>query len=491
MKGEVDAESDDERNVPNEEDEIFSENDAAEFGLPQSTIGSTRPSGIDDEDDFLIDDLTSDEELEESEVSNESDHDDDMAFLKDILPEATEQEKTDDNTNLGSRTPSSKLPYTFPIPRTHAEFLDILGKVSVEDTPIVVQRIRARYHAGLHEENKTLLSDFACVLIDHIIHLANQQPATPLAIIETIIRHIHSLSKTYSIAVATHFRKHLKDLHVSKEMSPGALAILTAIGSIYPTSDHFHQVVTPAATLIACWLGLSFPSSATDIATGAFLGALLVKYINLSKRYYPEIIRYSALCLKSEHATPELINAHAKNILDFANLWQGTPAFIEIFAPLIPLLQSAHQTSAVTQLQIRLQQAKISRRPQLLHYHRPRAIRTAIVRSLTFSSYKNNQLISLQPKFEDDSFNPNKDYDPDRERTEAKRLKAEYKKEKKGAMRELRKDANFIAREKLRNKKEKDRAYEEKFRKLVKEIQNEEGREKNAYEREKRNKKRR
>jgi len=35
----------------------------------------------------------------------------------------------------------------------------------------------------------------------------------------------------------------------------------------------------------------------------------------------------------------------------------------------------------------------------------------------------------------------------------------------------LRKDANFIARETLKEKKEKDKAYETKYRRLVAEIQ--------------------
>lgn len=52
-------------------------------------------------------------------------------------------------------------------------------------------------------------------------------------------------------------------------------------------------------------------------------------------------------------------------------------------------------------------------------------------------------------------------------------------------MRELRKDANFMAREGLREKKEKDQQYEKKFKRLVAEIQGEEGREGKGYEREK------
>lgn len=89
------------------------------------------------------------------------------------------------------------------------------------------------------------------------------------------------------------------------------------------------------------------------------------------------------------------------------------------------------------------------------------------------------------PKFEE-SYHPDKHYDPDRDRSELSKLKAEHKREKKGALRELRKDAHFIAREQLKEKKERDEQYEKKYKRLVAEIQGEEGREANAYEREKR-----
>jgi nucleolar protein 14 len=56
-------------------------------------------------------------------------------------------------------------------------------------------------------------------------------------------------------------------------------------------------------------------------------------------------------------------------------------------------------------------------------------------------------------------------------------------------MRELRKDASFIARETLREKKEKDKAYNEKYRRIVAQIQGEEGYAANQYEREKKKRK--
>lgn len=88
------------------------------------------------------------------------------------------------------------------------------------------------------------------------------------------------------------------------------------------------------------------------------------------------------------------------------------------------------------------------------------------------------------PKFEE-NFNPNRHYDPDKERTESAKLKKEHKREKKGAIRELRKDANILAVQSLKEKKERDAAYEKKYKRLVAEIQGEEGRESKQYEREK------
>lgn len=114
-----------------------------------------------------------------------------------------------------------------------------------------------------------------------------------------------------------------------------------------------------------------------------------------------------------------------------------------------------------------LKSSRLARRPLALHNHRPLAIKTSI------------------PKFEE-SYNPERHYDPDSERAAASKLKAEYKKERKGALRELRKDASFMAREGLKQKRERDAEYERKYKRLVAEIQGEEGREANEYEREKR-----
>lgn len=497
MRGEPESEEEDEpkdkkkKGAQEEEDEDEDadmesiHDDAAEFGLSVAppTAQGTRPEGVDDEDDFLMDDdlIASDSEADLSEESeDEAEFDDTMAadeedeFLKDVLEKKpVEQKKAVNNVLTISAEPSSKLAYTYPCPRNHEELLKIYEPLAPKDMVVVTQRIRALYHAGLRAENKEKLADFGGALVDHIKYLADNKPATDLTVIETLTRHIHSLARSYPVQIATRFRVHLKRIQEANDPTPGDLILFTAISTVFPTSDKFSPVVTPAITIMARFLGLHTPSSTKDVATGAYLGALChQRYFSLSKRYMPELIRYTTLCLTSPHTNPDLTKAHTKNLLALADFWTTTPAFTEIFTPLLAPLTTARQTHAVQRLKVLLSAARQRRRPQELHHHRPLPIKSQI------------------PKFEE-SFDPNKHYDPDKERAEAAKLAKEYKREKKGALRELRKDANFIAREKLREKKEKDRKYEEKYRRLVAEIQGEEGREANAYEREKRARKRR
>ncbi|OJD32908.1 uncharacterized protein BKCO1_3500083 [Diplodia corticola] len=490
MRGEEDS-SDEETEqpkdnvVPQGDEDIF--DDAAEFGF-QDVQANLRPPGIDDEDDFVIDDdlVASGSEIDEGDVPsgseaessdedgepqiNEEEEEDE--FVRGILGKSDEQKAQEkaQNERKALETQASKLSYTYPCPQSHEELVDVLKGVSVADTPIVVQRIRALYHPQLSAENKEKMANFCGALVDHISYLALQKPAPSLATVETLIRHLHSLSRTFPLDVAKAFRRHLEQMLGASTISPGDLVIFTAIGTIYPTSDHFHQVVTPAITIMARWLGLTTPQTPQELVTGAYVGTLCLKYQALSKRYIPELVRFTTLALKHRSTPPDIISVHLNNLTTMADSWSTTPAFTEIFTPTaLAAVQSLGKPGrrAAQHLSIQLSNARQRRRPQELHHWRPQPIKSSV------------------PKFED-GFNPDKHYDPDMERREAAKLKAEYRREKKGAMRELRKDASFIGREKLREKKERDAAYEAKYKRLVAEIQGEEGAEKNAYEREKR-----
>ncbi|KAJ4268258.1 nucleolar complex protein 14 [Fusarium torreyae] len=553
MRGESVSDSEDDE-VDNkgrkpEQDEMDLD-DEEDFGLGDGI--RARPTatelGFDDEDDFIIDDdlvasgsdvepLDSDEEsdMEGSDEEAEEEEDD---FTKGLLNEEESRNPVFDADSTTKASAIQKgdeqgLPYTFECPQTCDELQATLAPYPAKTFPTIVQRIRALYHPKLSSKNKEKLGNFAAALVDYVGLPWDLATSPPFTVLESIVRHIHSLAKMFPIEISKQFRQNLEEMGESRPLTlgPGDLILLSAVGTIFPTSDHFHQVVTPAVLTITRYLGQRVPQNLAHYAIGTYLSILAISYQKLAKRYVPEAINFSlntlsALapvaaskqlgrfplhnppagirteaagktklrklnfsdCIDQESKKAE-VTARKVAILDTtaqlleaaADTWTGKNAFLETFDQVANVLKHLGSKACRSQLPAALNErieklqakfdrmlkvAQLSRRTVELHHHRPLAIKTYV------------------PKFEE-TFDPDKHYDPDRERAELAKLRKEHKKERKGALRELRKDANFMAREKLRLKKAKDEAYEKKYKRLVAEIQSEEGREANIYEREK------
>lgn len=79
---------------------------------------------------------------------------------------------------------------------------------------------------------------------------------------------------------------------------------------------------------------------------------------------------------------------------------------------------------------------------------------------------KPTPLKSFNPKYEE-KFDPTASYDPDKERVHMQKLKAQLKKEQKGAMRELKKDAAFIQAEKEKKRREQKAEVADRLKRAV------------------------
>jgi nucleolar protein 14 len=544
MKGEADSSDEEDEEVeaepgPDEDVEI---DDAEAFGLSlPETEPQQRPElDVEDEDEFVIDDdliasdsdadMASESEEESASENEESEDDGEDDFINGlVLP----KEATSTTKAAAPLPTSANLAYTFPCPQTHDELLAITKDVPATDLPTIVQRIRALYHKGLAEGNQTKLDVFAGILTKHISYLTDRNPDIPFSVLESLIRHLHSMAKSSPESVSAPFRSQLEEIATARPLQLGAgdLVILTAVSTIFPTSDHFHSVVTPAMLTIARYLGQSNVQSLHDLGIGAYCCSLALRYQRLAGRYVPEVINYitngiailsptpvpehdkggsplnvpirlptTSLRLKttSSERLPEKVsfkalvmtnpnNTDASHItallstfirltLPSATLWCSKSALPEIIHPLITILTHLSTQLALPSALRKLTKQTLTtlldlsststsqRKPLLLHNHRPLPIK---------ASY---------PSFID-NYNPARHYDPDAQRSSLNKLKSEHRKEKKGAMRELRKDANFMAREQLREKKSRDEAYERKYRRIVSEIQGEEGRESKNYDR--------
>ncbi|KAF8738680.1 hypothetical protein AX14_010609 [Amanita brunnescens Koide BX004] len=486
-----------------------------------------------------------DEESEDEARGEEGEQEELVATFKSKKGHGKAKEKPNSTSN-------QELPYTFSCPETHDDFLEIIEDVRDSDVPIVVQRIRTLHHTSLAPENKFKLQALTAVLLDHILHITGS-PSPRFSLVSGLLPHLASLTKAYPVRSAEYFikklvlmQKNLKHglsrgpLNSESKTWPGPseLTLLRVIGALWPTSDLNHVVISPARILMGSYLGLCRVRSFADLASGLFLCTLLLQYESLSKRFVPEAINFAVNAVvhlapqgyesastlpgffpapdfrsdlheklrirtSDEVVTPGKANllallvtreppeqdkmdllALALNILGrYADMYKALEGFIELYEPILEIIQRIRKPKVLEGLQSHIESlqnmlgrllkfARQSRQPLQLQSHKPIPIPTYI------------------PKFEVSSSSYMRNKDPDRERNEAAKLRRQYKQERKGAIRELRKDARFLAGVALQKQVEKDRVYNERMKRVFGSLEGERAEEK-AIEKQKMKEKRR
>ncbi|KAF8914317.1 nucleolar protein 14 [Gymnopilus junonius] len=529
-------------------DDDFSEypEDFNELGAGLEARGNLSKEEEDGEQESSEEDTSGDdgvsEEFDESEEGEEGEHDQLVALS--VLSKSKSK---------GKKCAKQELPFIFPCPANHGEFLDIIEDVDEEDVPTVVQRIRALYHTSLAADNKFKLQTLATVLIDHVLYAAS--PPTPdLGLITALFPQLLALTKAYPIPIAQHFNAKLNLMHknLKRGLSRGSLdqeartwpgiaelSLLRTIGLIWPTSDLNHSVVSPTRVLLAAYLGLGRVRSLRDIASGLFLCTLFLQFELLSKRLVPEAINFLVNAIlhlaphkydevsslpgsfpspdfRSEACQPLSMNTKAKKNLivqkaklmeligadntneqakadllslafdllgQFSDLYKGIEGFIELYEPILEILEHIESKHLFDGHKTQLSRLNDSLRRLLKFSHQART-------PLRLQAHKPIPIPTYIPKFETTTSNYLRRQDPDHEKNQAAKLRNQYKQEKKGAIRELRKDARFLASVEQKRQIDKDKAYNERMRRVFGSIEGERAEEK-AMEREKAKEKRR
>ncbi|TYJ55430.1 hypothetical protein B9479_003933 [Cryptococcus floricola] len=512
-------------------------------GEGSGSEGSQSDGGLEEddseEDDDLEDELDgSDIAMEEAGSESESGSGDESGVLS---------SKQKARIPKVRRAPAKieEIPYTFKCPQSIEEFEDILAPLKDDALPIVVQRIQSLHHPSLAEGNKEKLQNFLGVLIDYILIFASE-PLPTLRQVEALAPHITYLIKLNPMSAAGHFVNKLNVMqkNLARGLAQGStraqartfpglpeLSLLRLVGLSWSTSDFSHPVVAPAVLLMGQYISQSRVRKLSDVASGLFVCSLLVQFEARSKRVLPEVVNFVAstilmllprkkasisvqtypditvpslsLYIKESPSdsltTPvnivpiigstgsedgaelelqkcSLLLVALRLVDKLASLYIGTPAFTELMAPVKQVLEGSRTSTlpdglkgvhkeTLKTLSRTVTNSLVSRRPLALQAHKPIPI------------------ASHTPKFEE-NYAIGHHYDPDVERNASAKLKALYKKEQKGAMRELRKDNKFLAGEKAREQKAKDEDYNARMRKQEGSITAERAEEK-AMEREK------
>ena len=103
-----------------------------------------------DEEDSEDEDGGDEDDGKSEESDEESDEESEVEGEHEELVKSTKVDKGKGRVKPKSR----ELPFTFPCPETHEEFLEIIEDIEDKDLPMVLQRMRALYHTSLAPENK-------------------------------------------------------------------------------------------------------------------------------------------------------------------------------------------------------------------------------------------------------------------------------------------------------------------------------------------------
>ncbi|CAK7897716.1 nucleolar complex protein 14 [[Candida] anglica] len=488
--------------------------------------------------------------LDESRATEGDDLDDDFWRGSDdeegenVEGSGSEEENSsgseDEETSATSGRPSSRKQISVSMPSTYEEFATSLETVEPKKQSAYVDKIIEVYQPRLASGNKEKMGVFIGILFEHVLKLSDEQNEEHKIIIESFVKKLKKLAEKYNEPLVATIREKILEIQeriISNEVQVSDLVFYTLVGYLFSTSDHYHLVVTPTLILMNETLtNIQYNKDITfeQVCQGIFISDVLINYTNFSKRFIPEVVNALERFLlalvpeplsivSKEELTTEVVNtkvnlskSSSKSkpvsnddkislhimkkpsvtnedklrlthrllvVLDkFSDIWKEHNSLPEILAPFKIILKHlvkyyGTQLPKLAQLLnkiVKLEENAIKdRKPLTLQHHKALAIAT------------------FAPKFEE-NFNPDKkSYDVNRERQEIGKMKAQLKKEKKSAIKDIRKETRFVAREQIQEKKTMYDAYHKKMANIVNSISTIEGAEKNQYEKEKQQRKKR
>ncbi|XP_065556915.1 nucleolar protein 14-like [Artemia franciscana] len=505
------------------------ENDERDFDDDQGPENDEDVSDESAEDEEENGEMYSDLESEE-EVSEADEPENKMSSKKGITRVKTGKEEI-----------NPSVPYVVKVPESYEDLVLLLCSYTINDQSILLERMLKCNHPTLSGENKAK----AEVLFKFLIQLAhdiaeeaeteNTGTNNRLSLLPNLNMIMFEIINLIPMPCCTALREviseHFDNSKGKKVKTPiplNVIIFLKIVGMLCPASDFKHPVTTPALILCTQLLENSSVTSFDRVARGLMLSAILVEYISLSKRYLPELYNFllgvivlaepkklteirqiphpfrsygpdASLLVINENCSllspdPMLklsitdlnlsgnpsdvqkmtaLNAGLNMMCRCLSLWSDYPSFPELASAVssaldrIPLeMYPEDVKKSIANLKEKTN-GKVTRK-RLVHPERKPKI-----------------LKLFEPKFEESYDGRKKHNNGNPAKFEQQKLTKQYKREMKGAIREIRRDSAFIARSQLKEELDRDVERKEKVKKLLGSLAMQEG----DFKRLKRNKK--
>uniref|UniRef100_A0A0K0DF96 Nucleolar protein 14 n=1 Tax=Angiostrongylus cantonensis TaxID=6313 RepID=A0A0K0DF96_ANGCA len=385
-----------------------------------------------------------------------------------------------------------EVPFIIEMPKTFEQFVDLLSSYPSEKFEVVLLRLIKCYHPSLAEGNKKLLAKlFLYVLRFFDGSSCESLTSDSLKLLGSLINVMYVLMK-FDVEFSTrciralirqYWKKRLSNLKAPISFSVVALLV----AALYPVSDGWHPVCSPALTLAAMTLAKSHVINLTVLARQILLVTVISDFVEESKRLVPEAIAFcqGALLMAVENEERERaptvvfpISLPHKQMLYVEKDANVDPLTIseesdmkrcQVLRALIAVIQkyrilySAHEhtfTITFTPFLNLLKRIPLSRLPSTV----AEEIET-LIQSMEAECNVRSRLTQMSRVVTEKSH-----FIVIKFHAEKQKLQYLVKKETRGAIKELRKDASFLSRY-----SSKDRDRRQKTKRIIGELQSQQG----------------
>ncbi|XP_033332945.2 nucleolar protein 14 homolog l(3)07882 [Megalopta genalis] len=414
-----------------------------------------------------------------------------------------------------------ELPYTYKVPTSYEEFQKLLKNHNAEYQSVIIDRIIKCNHWTLDGRNKEKLSDLFIYLLQHINDCAVEDNIESIVncfnIFDRLCPFLYDLAHMDPVNAKTSIQEIIKEKHEKFEKNKKRFPDLDIfiffklVSLLFPTSDFRHPVVTPCLIFMSQILLRCRIRNKIDIVKGLFICTLILEYTVLSKRFPPSAINFLRGIIYL--ATPKHLiqgikmippfkrNGESSNLLildgdqtdldikpsnalmkasdlleegqlddefkiralitainmlrEFKNHVEELEAVYSIFEPILKLLKA----NAFDKYPSNVKQHIKEFRKEL------KALRKKKLEYLVIQKKKPKPLRLYEPRIEP-VYDGKRHKPMSKDKAEREKLLHKYKKEMKGAMREIRRDKSFIAKLQIKQQIKSDEERKRKVREI-------------------------
>ncbi|XP_023232637.1 nucleolar protein 14-like [Centruroides sculpturatus] len=392
------------------------------------------------------------------------------------------------------------------IPLTLSDFLEtVSGKDNLSSVlKEIVSNLKCVSNLNKYEMFFKVLLEYTCDIADN----------GNLNLLDTLIPYLYELAELSPIGITRHIISVLKSIEENfqevcerkttkfvKFPKFSTIIFLKLCDILYPASDFCHPVTTPATILLMRFLGECRIKSVQEVFYGLFVCNVALEYVSFSKRFLPEVLYFLLKLIFSTSSKETYPNAFKFTKFDLnlsSSIVDDIPKLklsdvrkftkevddclkVQIINSIVDLttkfLTLYSEYPSGLELFSTIKNFKLLQDTQ----YYPEYLIKKIERLITLSQWtQNKQLLKqkkqptkclrfLEPRIED-KFEGRKQHKGSKSKLEKEKLRYQYKRELKGAVKEIRSDNYFLANLKLNEELERDAERKQKVKELYREL---------------------